>query len=756
MGLVGQSIKRIEDRPLLTGNGRFAADITPPNALYMRVVRSPVAFGRFSGLRIAEALAHQGAVAIWTAEDVANIPPIGFRMTSVPGLEAYRQPVLANGYVRYVGEPVAAVFAADPYGAEDIAQLAVPEIEPLAPCLDPIALPSEFAPGHSTEVAVITKAYGDLGAAFAEAHAVVTLELIIGRHSGVPLETRGAIAVPEVASGILRLYGAAKVPHYNRQALAAMLGLSLDRIHLHEGHVGGGFGIRGELYPEDVLACAAALWLGRLVKWIEDRYEHLVAANQSRGSVHRVRAAVDAHGFILGLDDEFWFDQGAYLRTHGVVVTDLTCAMLPGPYVIPAYRSVGHVRLTNKTPCGTYRAPGRFEASFVRERLIDAIADRLGLDPIAVRSRNFIAKTAMPFRRDFSALGTDIVYDTGDYAGLLDKFLDRVEWQKLRANVAQRRQAGEMVGLGFGFFVEKSGLGPFDDVRITLGGDGTIEVITGAASIGQGVETVMAQICADGLGTGLDHIRVIHGQTDRIARGMGAFASRVTVMTGAAVTIAAAKLRGELLTVAGRLLQTAPDLLALSGDRVVLRDEPGGASVDLAAVARSAGGQLTADATFTAEHMTYPYGVHVAQVRVERDSCAITVERFLVGYDVGRAVNPMLVEGQIAGGAAQGIGASLLEEFVYDASGQPQSVTLADYLMPTIAEVPNIEVSLFEDAPTPLNPLGVKGAGEAGIAAAGAAIAAAVDDALDRPGAVRQLPITPNRLHALVAETPVA
>jgi CO/xanthine dehydrogenase Mo-binding subunit len=430
--------------------------------------------------------------------------------------------------------------------------------------------------------------------------------------------------------------------------------------------------------------------------------------------------------------------------------------MLPGPYVVPAYRSVGHVRLTNKTPCGTYRAPGRFEASFARERLIDAIADRLGLDPIAVRHRNFIAKTAMPYRRDFSALGTDIVYDTGDYAGLLDKFLTRVGWERLRADVARRRQAGEMVGLGLGFFVEKSGLGPFDDVRITLGSDGTIEVITGAASIGQGVETVMAQICADGLGTGLDRIRVIHGQTDRIARGMGAFASRVTVMTGAAVTIAAAKLRGELLTVAGRLLQTAPDRLAVTGDRVVVRDAPGGPSLDLAAVARSTGGELTADATFTAEHMTYPYGVHIAQVRIERDSCGIAVERFFVGYDVGRAVNPMLVEGQIAGGAAQGNGASLLEEFVYDASGQPQSVTLADYLMPTIAEIPDIEVALFEDAPTPLNPLGVKGAGEAGIAAAGAAIAAAVDDALGRSGTVRRLPITPNRLHALLAELPAA
>ena len=266
MSLIGRSVKRLEDRPLLTGSGRFAADIAVPDMLYMRVVRSPVAFGRLTGLGIAEALAHPGTVAVWTAEDAAKIPPIGFRMTPVPGLEAYRQPVLANGQVRYVGEPVAAVFATDPYSAEDIAELVMPEIEPLAPCLDPAASPSEFAPGHSTEAAVITKAYGDLDAAFAEAHAVIALELIIGRHSGVPLETRGAIAVLEAPSGILRLYGAAKVPHYNRQALAAMLGLPLDRIHLHEGHVGGGFGIRGELYPEDVLTCAAALRLGRPVK----------------------------------------------------------------------------------------------------------------------------------------------------------------------------------------------------------------------------------------------------------------------------------------------------------------------------------------------------------------------------------------------------------------------------------------------------------------------------------------------------------
>ena len=752
MGQIGRSVRRVEDRPLLTGAGRFAADVALPDMLHMRVVRSPVAFGRLIGIRSEAARAHPGCVAVWTAGDVAGIPPIDFRLTAVPGLEPYRQPVLAREHVRYVGEPVAVVFADDPYEAEDLADLVVPEIEALPPCLDPIAPPTEFTPGFATEAAVVRKSYGDLEAAFAEAHTVIALELTVGRHAGVPLETRGAIAVPEPGTGILRMYGAAKVPHYNRQALASMLGLPLDRIHLHEGHVGGGFGIRGELYPEDVLVCAAALRLGRPVKWIEDRYEHLVAANQSRGQVHRVRAAVDERGFILGLDDEFWFDQGAYIRTHGVTVPDLTAAMLPGPYVVPAYRSVGHFRLTNKTPCGTYRAPGRFEGSFVRERLLDGIADRLGLDPIAVRRVNFVPKAAMPFRRDFATLGTELVYDTGDYAGLLEKLLDRIGWQRLRADVARRRQSGETVGLGLGFFVEKSGLGPFDDVRIALDRDGTVEVVTGAASIGQGVETVLAQICADELGIGLDRIRVIHGQTDRIGRGMGAFASRVTVMTGSAVALAAAKLRQRVLILAGGLLQLPPERLAVAEDRVVVRDMPEGPSLDLASIAQAADEEIAAEATFTSDHMTYPYGVHIAQVRVERDTCDVAVERFWVGYDIGRAVNPMLVEGQIAGGVAQGIGGALFEEFIYDLSGQPLSVTFADYLMPTVTEVPPIEVAIFENAPTPLNPLGVKGAGEAGISAVGAAIASAVDDALDRPGAIRQLPITPDRLHRMLNE----
>ena len=752
MSFIGQSVRRLEDQPLLTGAGRFAADLKFPGMVAMRIVRSPVAHGHLTGFDLTRALAHPGTIAIWTGADVADIPPIGFRLSPIPGLEPYRQPVLARDVVRYVGEPIALVFADDAYVAEDIADLVAPQIKPLPPCVDPTAPPAEFATGLDTEAAVITKAYGDLEAAFAAAHAVVELELATARHSGVPLETRGALAVPEAASGMLHLYGAAKVPHFNRQAIETMLGLKPGGVHLHEGHVGGGFGIRGELYPEDVLTCAAALRLGRPVKWIEDRYEHLMTANQSRGQVHRVRAAVDARGFILGLNDEFWFDQGAYLRTHCVTVPDLTAAMLAGPYVIPAFRAVGHVRLTNKTPCGTYRAPGRYEGSFVRERLVDAIAARLGLDPLDLRRRNFIAKTSMPFRRELETLGTDIVYDTGDYRGHLDKFLARIGWDALREAASRRREAGEAVGLGLGFFVEKSGLGPFDDARIIVDATGMIEIVTGAASIGQGVETVIAQVCADGLGTDLDRISVTHGQTDRIARGMGAFASRVTVMTGTAVSLAAEKLKLEMLAIAGRLLQTAPERLTIAGDRVVVRDAPGGPSLTLAAVAQASGGKVAADATFTTSHMTYPYGVHAAQVRVERDSRAIIIERFFVGYDIGRAVNPMLVEGQIAGGAAQGIGAALMEEFVYDATGEPLSVTLADYLMPTIAEIPPIETMLCEDAPTSLNPLGVKGAGEAGINAVGAAIAAAVDEAIGRPGAVCQLPITPARLHILLGD----
>jgi len=760
MNFVGRSVTRLEDRPLVTGRGRFAADISFAHQLHMRVVRSAHAHGRIVAIDTDAARATPGVVAVWTSADVAAIPPIDFRLTRIDGLEPYRQPILAADRVRYVGEPVAVVFANDAYSAEDAADLVTAEIEAWPELLAADAPPGVFDASHSTEAATVRKGYGDVAAAFAAAHDIVTLELKTGRHSGVPLETRGAIARFDAARNVLELYGAAKVPHWNRDSLARMLDRAPSSVQLHEGHTGGGFGVRGELYPEDVLVCLGALRLKRAVKWIEDRREHLIATNHSRQQHYRVRAAVDATGRVLAIDGEFFHDQGAYVRTHAATVPDLAATMMLGPYRVAAYNMVGRIRLTNKTPCGTYRAPGRYESTFVRERLLDAVAARLHIDPVEIRRRNLIAAADMPYARHLDTLGTEVTYDSGDYAGLLDKALAAIGWKKLRENLNRRREAGEAVGAGLAMFVEKSGLGPYDGVHATVDTAGTVEIVAGATSVGQGMETVIAQICADALGVDYRRVRVVHGQTDRIAYGMGTFASRVTVMTGEATRIAAAKLRAKALDVAAGLLQTPAETLDLIDGTVVRRNAAQGPSVTLGEIARalSPGSKLLGDATpglsadgfFEQPHMNYPYGIHFAVVRIDRDSGAIAVERYFVAYDIGKAVNPMLVEGQIAGGVAQGIGGALFEEFLYDARGEPLCVNFADYVMPTAREIPPIGVLITEDAPSPLNSLGVKGAGEGGASATGAAIAAAIDDALSRPGAVTELPVTPQRLRKIL------
>jgi carbon-monoxide dehydrogenase large subunit len=757
---VGRSMLRKEDEPLLKGRGRFAADINFPDQLHMRVVRSTFAHGRLLSVDLKPALAIPGVHAAWSFADVADIPPIDFRLTKLTELAAYRQTILARDRVRYVGDPVAVVFADDPYLAEDAAEHVAVEVEELPAVLDAPGEPGEFADGLSSEATIIRKAYGDIDAAFRAAHAIVSLSLDIGRHSGVPLETRGAIGRYDAATDMLEMYGAAKVPHWNRDQIARMLGRSPNSVNLFEGHVGGGFGVRGELYPEDVLVCLAALRLGRPVKWIEDRRENLIATNHSRQQTHHIRAAIDRIGRILGIDDEFYHDQGGYMRTHAATVPDLAAAMLPGPYRVPAYRALGHIRLTNKTPGGTYRAPGRYESTFVRERLLDAIAAECGLDPIEARRRNLIGSGEMPYDRRLETLGTSVVLDSGDYAGLLDKALAGIGWSALQAQLKQRRQAGEWIGAGVAMFVEKSGLGPFDGVRITVDTHGMIEVVTGAASVGQGVETVIAQICADTLGVDYDRVSVIHGQTDRIEKGLGAFASRVTVMTGEATRLAATKLRQKALAAAAELMQTSADKLDIVDGEIVPEDRATGPSIALAeiAVALSPGAKsldgrepgLCAEGLFESAHMNYPYGVHIAVVCLAGDTGAITIERYLVAYDVGKAVNPMLIEGQITGGVAQGIGGALYEEFLYDDRGEPLSVTFADYLLPTSREVPPIDVIIAEDAPSPLNPMGLKGAGEGGANAVGAAIAAAVDDALRQPGAITRLPVMPQRIRALL------
>ncbi len=759
---IGQSVTRLEDPPLVTGRGAFAGDINFPHQLSMRMVRSAHAHGRIVSIDAAAARALPGVFAVWTAADIAEVPPIDFREGSIPALDPYRQPVLADGVVRYVGEPVAAVFATDPYVAEDAADLVAIEIDELPPLLDAQLPPVAFAPGHSTEPAVIRQGYGDVDAVFRSAPHIVAVELAVGRHSGVPLETRGAIGRYDAARGILELHGAAKVPHRNQELLSRMLKLAPSAIHVHESHVGGGFGIRGELYPEDVLVCVAAKRFNRAVKWIEDRREHLIAANHSRQQLHKIRAAVDSDGVILAIDDLYFHDQGAYVRTHAARVVHMTAGILPGPYRVPAYRAVGHFRLTNKTPAATYRAPGRYETTFVRERLVDAIAAQLHIDRIEIRRRNSITAAEMPYPRPLEALGEEIHYDTGDYVGLLDKLFAKIGWDALHAAVKKRKAAGELVGIGVAMFVEKSGLGPTDGVKISVDTSGAVEVVTGGASLGQGFETVMAQVAADALGVDYRRCRVIHGQTDRIPFGIGAHASRATVMTASATHIAALNLRKKALEVAAELLQSTPDALTIVDGEVLRRDRAGGPSIGLGKIAqnlapgaKTLNGRepgLAAEGWFKTAHQVYPYGSHVAVVRVDRDTGGVVVERYCIAYDIGRAINPALVEGQIVGGYAQGLGGALFEEFIYSERGDPLAVTFADYLLPAMHETPAPEVLLREDYTTPLNPLGIKGAGESGITGVGAAIASAIDDAIGIPGAVRELPVTPQRLKRILRE----
>jgi aerobic carbon-monoxide dehydrogenase large subunit len=756
---IGASVERLEDPPLVTGRGRFAGDVSFPHQLHMRIVRSSHAHGRLRATDVAQALALPGVAAVWTAADIAGLPPIEFREGPNAKLAPFRQPVLAKDHVRYVGEPIAAVFATDAYVAEDAAELVNVDIDELEAVVEASAPAGEFSAGLTTEPTICRQGYGDIAGAFKNAAAVVELNLTIGRHSGVPLETRGAIGRYDAARDVLELHGATKVPHRNRESLAQMLGRSPAGLHLYETHVGGGFGVRGEIYPEDVLVLVAAMRLGRPVKWLEDRREHMIAANHSRQQHHIIRAAVDAEGRLLGIDDEFFHDQGAYIRTHGTRVADSACGMLPGPYRLPHYRIRGHFRLTNKTPAATYRAPGRYETNFVRERLMDAIARKLDLSRIEVRCRNLIGPDEMPHARPLDALGDEVVFDSGDYRGLLDKALARCDWDKLDHAVMQRRRAGECVGLGLAMFVEKSGLGPTDGARVNVHTGGAVEVITGGASVGQGFETVIAQVCAETLGVDYRRVRVVHGRTDRIEYGIGAHAARATVMTANATAVAASKVRAKALELAAQLLQSDAASLTIANGSIGRADGMGPA-ISLGEIAhhlrpssptrghRDPG--LSAEGWFTTDHMTYPYGVQIAQVRIDRGTGAVAVEKMLIAFDIGRAINPMLVRGQLVGGFVQGLGGALFEEFQYDDRGQPLSVTFADYLMPTAHEVPAVDVLMTEDAPSTCNPLGIKGVGEGGVAAVGAVIASAVDDALGGKGLITRLPITPQTIKAIV------
>jgi carbon-monoxide dehydrogenase large subunit len=750
---LGEPVRRLEDDRLLRGAGRFADDVDRAGQRFLRVVRSSAAHARITGIETWAAMAIPGVHAVLTAADLSadlgQVPVIPMRIPPADrDLTEFLQPVLAGDEVRYVGEPVAAVLADDPYLAEDAAELVAVDYEELEPVLD--------AAGH--EATRIEVGYGDTEAAFAGAAHVVQADVRIGRHTAVPMEPRALVA--EWANGRLTLWGATKVPHFNLRLLAGMLGLARHDLHFTQTDAGGGFGVRGELYPEDFLVAYLAKATGRPVKWTEDRSEHLVAVNHSRQQRHRISAAFDEEGRILALRDEAEHDNGAYLRTHGVAVPDLTVTMLPGPYRVPAYAASISVGLTNKTPCGTYRGPGRYEGTFARERLLDTAAAQLGIDPVELRRRNLLTPGELPLERDLSTLDTAIVLDGGDYAGLLDRTLAEAGWDGWVAEAERAREQGRRVGNGAVVFLEKSGLGPYETAAVEVDETGVVRIASGAASVGQGVETVLAQVVAGPLGVEPHQVRVVLSDTDLVPDGMGSWASRSTVVAGSAALQAAEATAEQARRVAGELLEADPEDLVLEGGRVVVKGSEKGvplaevaaACAALPAAKRGEQPGLGAKRVFTVDHMTYPYGVHLAQVEIDPETGGPRVLRYFIGYEVGRAVNPMMVEGQLVGGAAQGLAGALLEEFRYDDAGQPLATTFIDYLMPTAAELPHVGTLVRQDAPAPDNPLGVRGAGEGGTSACGAAVASALDDALGRPGAVTILPATPERLRALLAD----
>ena len=702
--LVGARIARKEDLPLLRGTARFVGDVERSGMVHAFFVRSPLAHARISGLDVEAARAAPGVVDVVTAVDLPEtLAPIPIRMFSRPGLERFLQWPLARDSVRYSGDPVAVVLAASRYLAEDAAELVEVDYEPLEPVLRADAAPAD------AEAAAFVVEHGDADAAFAEAAVVVERRLFVHRHAAVPLEARGLVAELDPGTGVLNVLGAAKIPHVNRRILARLLGWPDSRVRLVELHVGGGFGARGEFYPEDFVVPFCAVRLGRPVSWIEDREENLRACNHSREQMHEIAIALDSDGRFLALRDRFFNDAGGYVRTHGLVVPGMTAALLPGPYRWPAYRCEAHHVLTNKTPAGTYRAPGRYEANFVRERVIDAAAAELGLDPVELRRRNLLRPRDFPYATGTNTDGHPVVYDTGDYPLLLEKALERFDWEELRRWRSAPPPAGVRRGIGIAFFVEKSGIGKWEYARVELAATGDVEVFTGGASVGQGLETALAQICAEALGVPFARVTVRHGDTDTVPDGMGAFGSRTATLGGSAVLLAAEALRRR--------------------------------------VEAGESGRLTEEARFESEDMTFPYGVHVVAVEVDVRTGHVDIHRYGVAYDIGRAINPLLVEGQIVGGVTQGVGGALLEELRYDDDGQLVSASFMDYLLPTAAEAPHVDVLITEDAPTPRNPLGAKGAGEGGTAAAGAALANAVADALGVE--VERLPLSPERVAVL-------
>ncbi|HUK59907.1 MAG TPA: xanthine dehydrogenase family protein molybdopterin-binding subunit [Stellaceae bacterium] len=747
---VGSAVPRREDFRFLTGRGTYVDDLAVPGLLHAVIVRSPVARGRINGIDGGAALALPGVAAVLTAADIGDVPVIAIRgeHLKVEGFQNFLQPVIAKNETRYMGEPVAVVLAESAALAEDGAQKLALDIEPLSPVIDRLKAlagpPFVVASAGSNEMGRLRARKGDADAAFAAAPYRRKEEFRVQRHSAVMLEPRGLVAEWDEASGMLKLSGACKTPFMNRENLARQLGLAAHNILMVENDVGGGFGVRGEFYPEDFLIPFAARHLKRPIKWIEDRREHFVAANHARGLAAELEIGCARDGTILGLRGRIYADQGAYIRTNGATAPRNAAQVGAGPYRIANIDIESILIATNTTPIGTYRGPGRFEGDFFRERLIDLAANDLGLDRVEMRRRNLVPRAAMPWSHAEMPPYGGGEYDSGDYAETLDRCLDLFGWEEKRALDGATIE-GRHHGIAIGCYIEGGASGPFENARLTIDAEGNVIVQVGSSSVGQGIETIFAQIAADALELPMSRVKEVrHGTTALVNDGVGSHASRSTVMGGSAILMAATAFKEKVFAEAARRLGLPAASLTLADGYV----EGEGKRLPFAALAG-----ISAEATFRNNRRTYAYGAHAAHVAVDPSTGDVAVIDYAAVEDVGRIINPLTLHGQAVGAIVQGLGGALLEDMVYDDEGQLLAATLADYLLPTVDRVPPIRAETLENHPSPVNPLGAKGAGEGGIVPVGGVIANAVASALRSYGvAPNALPLSPARVWRLISD----
>jgi carbon-monoxide dehydrogenase large subunit len=776
----GAAVRRREDPRLLRGDGRFIDDVVLPGLLHAAFLRSPHAHARLARLDTGPARTMPGVAGVFAFGDLERwLKPLPLFGAPPPGLAAAvrfdlrqaSQYALCRDRARYVGEIAAMVVADSPARARDALERIEVEWEPLPVVVDMVEAAEAGGPlvhpEWGTNVAVgFSHAIGDTDRAFAAADAVFTETFRIQRYVGMPIEARGVVAQWDRRDETLTTWNSTQVSHFVQQGLVTALELPPHRVRVIAPDLGGGFGTKASGYPEDVLVPLAARALGRPVKWIEDRREHLASAAHARHQTHRISLAARRDGTILAVRDHIWLDLGAY-NAWGIVLPYNTVAHLLGPLRVRDMAVEVRGVVTHKTPNAPYRGAGRPEVVFAMDRAVDGLARQLGLDPAEIRRRNYLTAAELPWDlgmpyRD----GNPLVYDSGDFRAVLEAALEAAGYAAFRREQPALRERGVWRGIGLSGYVEGTAIGPFEGARVTLDLAGRAVVATGAVSSGQGHETSFAQICADALGIPLEHVTVVGGDTATVPFGVGTFASRSGVTAGNSIADAAATVRAKVVAAAASLLEAAEADIEIDDGRVSVRGAPASA-VPLGRVIQAAiptfarPGAASADFDAVAYHhvptVTYASAVHVAQVEVDPDTGAVRLLRYVVAHDCGTVINPIIVEGQVHGGVAQGVGGGLFEEIAYDASGQLLSGTLMDYVVPRADDLPLIECVHLE-YPSPRNPLGTKGLGEGGAISPPAAIANAIDDALAPLGVrVTATPALPARVHALIArQTPPA